>query len=1381
MIRGGSAYCWGDNALGELGNGSTISSGVPVPVTTSGVLSGVTLTQITVGSQFTCALSSGGLVYCWGKGTAGQLGNTASLSSSVPVAVTTTGVLAGKTVSQIDSGAQTACALAAGAAYCWGFGTDGELGNTASLTSNTPVAVTTTGVLSGITLTQVAVGTASACAVGSTGAAYCWGLGTSGQLGNSASLSSNTPVAVTTTGVLSGKTLSQITAGTSHECALGSTGVAYCWGLGTSGQLGNSASATSNAPVAVTTTGALSGLTLTQITAGGLGECALAGTGAAYCWGADTSGQLGNGSPATNSNVAVAVSSTGFLSGQTLTQIDGGASHVCALDAGSAVYCWGLNTSGQVGNTDTAVLFYVPAAVMPPQAATLAAGAAHACVLRSGKAYCWGDSANGALGNSTTISSGTPAAVYTGGALLGKTLTQITGGAGFTCALDSSGAAYCWGLGTSGQLGNGTAASSTVPVAVTTSGALSGVALIQISAGNGFACGLSIAGAAYCWGLGTSGQLGNGAAVSSNVPVAVTTAGALSGVALAQVAAGNTVTCAVSSAGAAYCWGANTSGSLGNSNPGVQSNVPVAVTTSGALSGVSLSVLSAGLSTVCAVSRTGAAYCWGANDAGQLGNSSTTDSPVPVAVTASGALSGVTLTQLRTHSGATCALSAAGSAYCWGGNTSGQLGNNSTAQSTVPVAVLAGAVNLIQLTAGASFGCALSTAGDARCWGLNGSGQAGNPDTALDFPVPTPVTPEVTMIAAAANTSCLTRNGKVYCWGDNGTGQLGNGSNTESHLPGAVSTSGVLSGETVTQIGLGQGFGCALSSAGAAYCWGLGTSGQLGNGTTVSSNVPVAVTTSGVLSGVTLTQLAVGGSSACALSSTGTAYCWGLGTSGQLGNSSLVTSSLPVAVTTTGVLAGKTLIQISAGVSHACAMDSTGLAYCWGLGTSGQLGNSSLVTSSVPVAVTTTGVLSGKILDQVSGGTTSSCGLSTAGLAYCWGAGTSGQLGNSTTTTSSAPVAVTTTGVLSGLALAQIAAPEGGNSACALSTVGLAYCWGLNSKGQLGNNSTTQATSPVAVTVGGTSAILAGVALAQVAAGTSHACAMDTAGAAYCWGDNTNGDLGNNSITQSNVAVAVGGVIPGPPTAVIATPGNGSALISWTAPASFGTGTLTGYMATAVGATGTFTCSTGGTTSCTITGLTNLVTYTVTVVTQTTDGNSPPSTAVTVTPAGPLTLTSPASLTWTVNGNGTNQNVVDSVPADQQLTIADITGTGAGWHVTVSAATFTNGTHLLPDTGTLYFTGSITSVAATTAPTATCIGACTLPTNTTVYPVAITTAASSPPATTVYSASANTGKLSMNLGGNSALRPIGWWVKVPASAFSGSYTSAVTISVVSAP
>ncbi len=131
--------------------------------------------------------------------------------------------------------------------------------------------------------------------------------------------------------------------------------------------------------------------------------------------------------------------------------------------------------------------------------------------------------------------------------------------------------------------------------------------------------------------------------------------------------------------------------------------------------------------------------------------------------------------------------------------------------------------------------------------------------------------------------------------------------------------------------------------------------------------------------------------------------------------------------------------------------------------------------------------------------------------------------------------------------------------------------------------------------------------------------------------------------------------------------------------------------------------------------------------------------------------------------------------------MADATGTGAGWHITVSASTFTNGTHTLPNPGALIFTGSLASQSATTAPTATCSGSCTLPTDTTTYPVPLTTAASSPTPYTVYDTAAGTGKNSMTLGGSTAANPIGWWIPVPASAFSGSYTSTLIITIVSGP
>src|SRR6202023_1056828 len=258
------------------------------------------------------------------------------------------------------------------------------------------------------------------------------------------------PVAVSTAGVLSGVIVTQIGMGGREGCAVSSAGAAYCWGSGTSGQLGNNLAADSRVPVAVTAAGArMAGAVLIQVLPGsGTFACAVSTAGAAYCWGADANGQLGNNST-TQANVPVAVSVAGVLAGVTLIQITGGNASTCAMDGTGAAYCWGLNSSGQVGNPVTGINFLVPVTVAAAQPTTISAGATHSCMLRSGKAYCWGDNTYGQLGNKSTISSSVPVAVYTGGVLSGVTLTQISAGDFATCALSSTGAAYCWGYNAS--------------------------------------------------------------------------------------------------------------------------------------------------------------------------------------------------------------------------------------------------------------------------------------------------------------------------------------------------------------------------------------------------------------------------------------------------------------------------------------------------------------------------------------------------------------------------------------------------------------------------------------------------------------------------------------------------------------------------------------------------------------------------------------------------------------------------------------------------------------------------------------------------------------------------------------------------------------------
>jgi hypothetical protein len=180
-------------------------------------------------------------------------------------------------------------------------------------------------------------------------------------------------------------------------------------------------------------------------------------------------------------------------------------------------------------------------------------------------------------------------------------------------------------------------------------------------------------------------------------------------------------------------------------------------------------------------------------------------------------------------------------------------------------------------------------------------------------------------------------------------------------------------------------------------------------------------------------------------------------------------------------------------------------------------------------------------------------------------------------------------------------------------------------------------------------------------------------------------------------------------------------------------------------------------------------------------GSSCTTTGTVSLTAGSLTQTSPSSLTWTTTLNGSNQSLVDTTSGDQQYTVNDATGSGAGWHVTVSATTFTNGSATFANTGTFVTNGSVTSVTATAAPTATCTGTCTLPSNLTTYPVAITTAASSPTPVTIYDTAASSGMGQIIIGGSAQPDPVGWWVNVPASASAGSYTSTITMEIISAP
>jgi alpha-tubulin suppressor-like RCC1 family protein len=356
--------------------------------------------------------------------------------------------------------------------------------------------------------------------------------------------------------------------------------------------------------------------------------------------------------------------------------------------------------------------------------------------------------------------------------------------------------------------------------------------------------------------------------------------------------------------------------------------------------------VSAGGTFTCGLT-TGGAYCWG--DGRALGDGSTTSSSVPMLVTG-----GLTFYVVTTGAGLNCGLTTTGAPYCWG-NAWGSL-------DSVPVAV-PGGTQLSAVTVGAGFGpdhaCGLTATGAAYCWGNNHDGQLGDGTTSgsesyIGWPirrVPVPVVGGLSFVAMSAGgpTCGLSTNGTVYCWGDNGSGQLGNGSTTSSSVPVAAT-----GGLTFSAVSVGFSHTCGLTTSGAAYCWGDGITGELGDGSMTVSSVPVAVS-----GGLTFSAITAGGRHTCGITTSGAAYCWGLNDEGQLGAGVATApdqcpSQFPIggcSAKPAAVAGGLVFGSLSAGNRHSCGLTVAGMVYCWGYNYSGQLGDATTTNSNVPVKV----------------------------------------------------------------------------------------------------------------------------------------------------------------------------------------------------------------------------------------------------------------------------------------------------------------------------------------------------------------------------------------------------------------------------------------------
>lgn len=694
--------------------------------------------------------------------------------------------------------------------------------------------------------------------------------------------------------------IAAVTAGMYHTCALTVRGGVLCWGDNSSGQLGDGTKVPHLAPTAVT------GLSIgvQELAAGAMHTCALTTGGGVYCWGSNGFGQLGTAVFADESLFPTPVA--GFTGG--VQAIAANASHTCALTKDGAVFCWGDNEAGQLGDgTDTNRLAPVPVAGLNHGVQAIAAGVEHVCaLLGTGGIKCWGNNAYGQLGDGSGSDRKTPVDVIH----LGGPAQQLYAGAYHTCTV-VGGAALCWGSNNVGQLGDGTTAGKLAPVGVHALG----TGVLSIAGGETHTCALLAGGGVSCWGDNFYSQLGDSTDDDHLLPNSVSSLGG----GVRSISAGLRHTCAVTAAGGVDCWGWNVYGQLGDGQGG-ERLVPAPVYN---LYGAQ--ALAAGGNHTCALLAGGAVKCWGANFYGQVGDATALDRFVPADVY--GLDSGVqALAAGHSH---TCALINGGSIECWGANGSGQLGDgtNSTRYKPVYVAGLYGTAQ--HLAAGSSHTCASLADGSARCWGGNSFGQIGDGTVSFVSSWPEPVAglADVAALSGGYGHSCaLHGDGSVSCWGWNVYGQDGDGT-TDAHL---VPVDAGVAGSGVQAVAAGNDYTCVLAANSAAQCWGNNYFGQLGSG--VGGQQLTAQTVVGLAGGVQ--AISAGTDHACALLVSGGVKCWGSNAHGRLGDGTTVDRPTPVDVV--GLAGG--VQAISAGDDHTCALLEDGTIQCWGANNQGQLG-----------------------------------------------------------------------------------------------------------------------------------------------------------------------------------------------------------------------------------------------------------------------------------------------------------------------------------------------------------------------------------------------------------------------------------------------------------
>jgi len=694
----------------------------------------------------------------------------------------------------------------------------------------------------------------------------------------------------------------------------------------------------------------------------------------------------------------------------------------------TSLYMWGDNTNGLLGDNRTPSYF---------SWSKISSGGLHTVAIRSdGLLFAWGRNTEGQLGDTTTIHRSSPVQ-------LSATISwnSVSAGLSHTVAIKGDSTLWVWGANKYGQLGDGSTVDKSSWAQVGTS------SWSAISSGGNHSIGININGQLFTWGFNGSGQLGDSTIVFRSSPVQIGT-----GDSWLNVTAGKTHTVAIATTYKLWSWGDNTYGELGDSTT-INRSSPVQIGTS------SWSQVSAGGTHTAGINSTGLLLTWGYNNYGQLGLNTT--------------YSGGYWTQVSEGLTHTLAIRNDGALFVWGRNQLGQLGTSDTINRSSPVQL--GTSSWTSVDAGSSHSVAIRSDGKLFTWGSNDLGQLGN------FPDPAYYSWSKITLASAANYALALRSdGTLWAWGGNGNFNLGDGTNVTKSSPTQI---GASLNTSWIDIAIGSNHSMAITNENTLYTWGIGTSGQLGDLTTVASrSIPYIV-------GYNFKKVFGGITFSAALDLNNYLYMWGVNTDGALGDGTTINKSSPILLNT------DTWSSLSIN-GHVLGIKTTGTLWAWGLNTNGQVGDTSIISRSSPVQIGTDSNWT-----QISAGTTYSLGVKNDGTLWGWGLNTSGQLGLGDTAYRSSPVQIASD-------TSWLAVTAGSLHSLALSTSGYLYTWGAGTSGALGDGTTLARSSPVQI---GTDVYT------NVQAGLTFSLAIRNDNVLFTWGLGTSGQLGaGDAITKSS-------------------------------------------------------------------------------------------------------------------------------------------------------------------------------------------------------------------------------------------------------------------------